>query len=182
MPLDRVGEHKVVDLRRVLLSIAMDAADALLDVHGVPREVEIEEDAGELQVDAFAASSRTHQNPWPILLPEPSLRRCLGAVIPAAKDDDPLARIGGFYLASKQVDGPKVGREDDDLLVRVLLPQGSQPAQELVDLGLPPGRGCVEQLTDAESLLRQGQVDRHGCRLLAGRGGELSRCRVGGQG
>ena len=50
-----VRQDKIVNLCRVALTVAMDASDALLQVHRIPRQVEIEKYAGVLQVDALAA-------------------------------------------------------------------------------------------------------------------------------
>ena len=60
---DRVGQDEVVDLGGVALAVAVDAPDALLDVHRVPRQVEVEQNASVLEVDAFPARRRADHAP-----------------------------------------------------------------------------------------------------------------------
>ena len=44
------------------LSDTVDAANALLDLHGVPRQVEVDQPVGRLQVEAFSGSVGTDEN------------------------------------------------------------------------------------------------------------------------
>ena len=53
--LDRPHEAEVHDLDRMLLPDAMDPADALLDAHRIPGEVEVDDAAAELEVQPLAA-------------------------------------------------------------------------------------------------------------------------------
>src|ERR1035437_6585813 len=52
---NRVGENEIVNLRCVDLAVTMDAPNALLQVHGIPRKVKVKENPGVLQIDAFPA-------------------------------------------------------------------------------------------------------------------------------
>ena len=119
---DGVGQHKVVDLCRVVLSVAVDAADALLHIHRVPRQVEVEQDARELQVDAFTASRRTNQHARAILLPEAALGCNLGTVITTTQHGHALAGECLVDLPRNQVHRAEVGGKHDDFFARVLPP------------------------------------------------------------
>ena len=50
----RVGGDEIEDEAILLLAVAVDAAHALLQAHGIPRDVVIDHQPAELQVDAFA--------------------------------------------------------------------------------------------------------------------------------
>ena len=104
------------------LTIAMNAADPLLHIHRVPRQVEIEQYAGELEIDAFTPCRRANEHSRPIFRFEASFRRDFRAVIAAAQHYDALAGINLLDLVREQVDGAEVRRENHDFLVRVLPP------------------------------------------------------------
>ena len=90
--LDRVGRHEIVDLRRVLLAVTMDAPDPLLKVHRVPGQVVVEQHAGELEVDPLAAGSRANQDAGTVRPLEPFFCRQLGAVVAAFEDVRAIVR------------------------------------------------------------------------------------------
>ena len=46
--------HEVEDQAVLLLAVTVDAADALFQADGIPRDVEVDHQPAELQVDAFA--------------------------------------------------------------------------------------------------------------------------------
>ena len=55
-------EHEVEDEAVFLLTVTMDAAHALLQPHGIPRNVIVDHEPAELQVDAFAGGLGRHQD------------------------------------------------------------------------------------------------------------------------
>ena len=61
MLLERAGLDEIVDAHRVLLAEAMQPADALLDLHRVPRQIEVGEAMAELEVAPFGAAVREQQ-------------------------------------------------------------------------------------------------------------------------
>ena len=61
-PFDGVGCDEVEDEAVAPLSVAMDAAHALLKAVRVPRDVIVEEDVAALQVDALAGRLGGHQD------------------------------------------------------------------------------------------------------------------------
>ena len=65
--LDGAGDEKIEDRSPVLLADAVDPADALLDLHRVPRQVVVDQDVAELEVSALAAGLGRDEDlrPWP---------------------------------------------------------------------------------------------------------------------
>ena len=61
--LDRAGRVEVED-RQLLLGLAdpVDAADALLDLHRVPRQVVVDDGRAELEVETLAGHPRREQD------------------------------------------------------------------------------------------------------------------------
>src|SRR5690606_32849010 len=57
-PFARVHGREVEDEAVLRLAVAMDAPHALLEAHGVPRDVVVDHQPTELEVDAFASSLR----------------------------------------------------------------------------------------------------------------------------
>ena len=133
---------------------AMNAPDPLFDPLRIPGQVKVEQDARELEVDTLPSCRRADEYSGAVALPELPLGRELRAVVASSKDHDTLPRVGLLDLAREQVHRPEVRREDDDFLGRVLLPQRSKPAEQLVDLRLAVLREHAEQLADPEALLR----------------------------
>ena len=69
--LEAVGRLRTQGVDGILaIAPEQESADALLHVHRVPRHVEMNEAAGDLQVDALAAGARGHQKARAILMPE----------------------------------------------------------------------------------------------------------------
>jgi len=54
--LEGVLLDEVVDAHGLLLADAVQAADALLDLHRIPREIEVDEPMAELEVASFGAA------------------------------------------------------------------------------------------------------------------------------
>ena len=136
LSLDRIDGHKVVDLRRVLLAVTMDTPDALFDVHRIPRQVVVEQDTRELQVDPLASRRRADQHARAVAPLEPTFRRNLGAVIPAlqylhARAGEALANGG-----SQRGHAAEIGRKDDDLLVGMHGPEFAEAPQKFLCLSL----------------------------------------------
>jgi hypothetical protein len=119
----------------VVLAVTVDAADALLDVHRIPRQVEVKQHARELEIDPFASGRRADKNARTVLLTKPPLGRQLRAVVAAAQHNHALAGIGSLDFPSDQINSAKICREDDDLLFGILAPQCPQTIQKLLDLG-----------------------------------------------
>ena len=68
--IDGIGRHEVDNGHRLaLLAVAVDTTDALLDAHGVPRQVIVDQEVAELEVQAFAAhlGGQEHIQRVPIL-------------------------------------------------------------------------------------------------------------------
>ena len=105
-----------------VLPVAVNAPDALFDVHRVPRQVEVEQDASELQVDAFTPSGSADQHARAILQPEATFCCNLGAVIATAQHRYPLARKRLLDFACYQIHRAEIGGEDHDFFIRVLAP------------------------------------------------------------
>src|ERR1700743_181577 len=101
----------------------MDTAYALLDIHRVPWQVEIEQDASKLKIDALAPGRRADQHSRAVLLAEAPLRCNLGAMVATAQYNHALAGEGTFDFARDQIHCAKVRGEDHDLLAGVLAPQ-----------------------------------------------------------
>src|SRR5712671_1768800 len=59
-PLDRIRKDKIVDLSRMRLSVTMNALDALLHIHGIPWQIEIEQNPVEL-IGCAAPSSPLYE-------------------------------------------------------------------------------------------------------------------------
>lgn len=54
--IDRAGRHHVLDGDRfACLAIAVNPADTLLDTHGVPRQIVVDEEVAELEIETLAA-------------------------------------------------------------------------------------------------------------------------------
>lgn len=105
------------------LAVTMDAPDALLHIHRIPRQVEIEQNACELQIDTFAPGRCTDQHARTILQPKTPLRRCLRTVVAAAQHGNSLTGEGLFNLAGNHVHRAEIGGKDHDLLAGILPPQ-----------------------------------------------------------
>jgi len=58
--LERAGLDEIVDAHRMLLAEAMEAADALLDFHRVPGQIEVDEAMAELEVAPLGAAMSEH--------------------------------------------------------------------------------------------------------------------------
>ena len=54
--LEGAGLDEIVNAHRMLLAQTMEAADALLDFHGIPRQVEIDQATGKLEVPPLGAA------------------------------------------------------------------------------------------------------------------------------
>src|ERR1043165_7724161 len=59
--LNRPLTEEVVDLNYLVLTIPIDTTHALLDTHRIPRQIVIDTDVTELEVNAFATSLRRYQ-------------------------------------------------------------------------------------------------------------------------
>src|ERR1700722_9069808 len=114
----------------------MDAADPLLHIHWIPRQVEVKKNARELKIYAFTACRGADQDTWSVLQPKAPFGGNLCTVIPAKKDDNPLPRIDRLDFASEQIHRAEIGGEDHDFLVWILAPQRTQSIEQLLDLRL----------------------------------------------
>ena len=108
----------------------MDAANALLEVHGVPGQVIVEQDAGELKIDAFPPRRGADEHLGTILATESFLCRGLRTVIPALEDIDTSSGKDLVQLFPDGLHRAEIGREDDDFFVRILLPDLAQGVYE----------------------------------------------------
>jgi len=108
----------------------MDAADALLKIHGVPGQVVVEEDAGKLEIDAFPTGSGADQHLGSILPAESLLGGCLCSVISAFEDIDTCTGKNFIQLFLNCLDRAQVGGENNDFFVGVLLPDLAQGMNE----------------------------------------------------
>ncbi len=80
---------------------------------------------------------------------EAPLGRKLRAVVAAAQYYDSLAWIGCLDLRGEQVDGAEIGREDNDLLLRIAAPEGTERCEQLLNLCFVISRKNLQQLADA---------------------------------
>ena len=55
--------NKIVDAHRMLLAQPVQAPDALLDLHRIPRQIEVRETMTELEVAPLCAALREQQRP-----------------------------------------------------------------------------------------------------------------------
>ncbi len=82
----RVFQHKVDGAHHMALADTVHAANALLNAHGVPGHVKVNNHMAELQIQTFTASIGRHQNPD--LLREDLLRFCTCIQVHAAVEQD----------------------------------------------------------------------------------------------
>src|SRR5262249_19138122 len=75
---DRPPVDEVIDLNHLVLAVAVDSADALLDPHRVPGQVVVDADMAKLKIDAFAAGLRRNQEAHSRMVAEEPLAGPLG--------------------------------------------------------------------------------------------------------
>src|SRR5437016_147596 len=69
--------EEVINLHDLVLAIAIDAANALLDTHRIPRQIVVDADMAELEIDSFAAGFRRYEKANLRMIAEKSLTRAL---------------------------------------------------------------------------------------------------------
>lgn len=146
--LNGVRKHQIVNLSGVELAVAVDAPDALLQVHRVPRQIEVKEHASVLEVDTFAARCGADEHPWAIRSFETLLRSCLRSVVTALEHRDPLTGICPVNLRSQHLDTAEICSKYDHPLLRVLSPQHAQCAYKLLHLRFSLWRILRQQFLD----------------------------------
>jgi hypothetical protein len=130
-----LGRDKVKnDNRVVLLEIAMDAAHALLEAGGVPRDVIVDHDPAELEIDALAGgvggdekAGAAFAGGFAEVL---DLFFALGIVHPAVNLRDLAGIAHALKAAHKEGEGVPVLGEDDEFLVGVF--GGGEEVAELL--------------------------------------------------
>ena len=134
----------------------MNATDALFDVHWVPRQVEIEQHTGVLQIDTFPTGSRAdHHSRAPRLL-ESLFGSQLAAMVAPFEHHHALARIRLVDLLAEHLDRTQVGGEDHDTLGWVVFPQCSQSVDQLLHLGFSLLRVACQQVPGCAGVLPVG--------------------------
>ena len=124
--LERAAAHQVHDAHRVRLPQSVDAADALLEPHGVPGQVVVHDDARELQVAALAAGLGRDQH---LFVMTEVVERLL-LLTPAHLTVEQRHAEAG--LTERGCDGFLSGaelREDDRLLALQFLDRADERAQ-----------------------------------------------------
>ena len=114
--LDAATRHQVHSLHVMRLADAVDPPDPLLDPHGIPWQVVVEDDVTELQVDAFSSSVCGDEDlgrACELLLRR---RAFLGGHL-AVDEDDPVAPVAQSAL-QHALRGLEL-REDEHLEVRI---------------------------------------------------------------
>ena len=111
----------------------VDAANALLDAHGVPRHVVIDDGAAELEVEAFGGGVRAKkdvrialsENPFHFIPWDgpPCSRPVASLSAPSGKTHDPLAGRGD--MVTQEIERIGELREHHDLLVAVMREDGT---------------------------------------------------------
>ena len=121
MPLDRVRGDEIEDQAVLLLTVAVDAPHALLEAIRIPRDVVVEEDVADLQVDPLARGLSCHQHldralAELLLGVEPGPRRVARAGDQAAVDGRHL-EAPGFELLDEVVERVLELREEYEPLI-----------------------------------------------------------------
>src|SRR5205807_1861878 len=115
---------------------AVDTPNALLNVHRVPWQVVVEKHARKLQVDTFAPCCRADQYARSVRAFEAPFGRNLGAVVTSFQDLNAGPDKGRLNRIPKRVHASKVGRKDDDFLVRMHRPEIAKSPNQLLCLAL----------------------------------------------
>ena len=135
------GSNEVDDLHGVvLLPVAVDSAHTLLEAGRVPRNVEVDHDPAELEVDAFRGSIGADHEPHTagVVRQAKSLNMLLSfrVVHPAVDLGDLLGVAHATETLDQVVERVSMLGENDELLSREA--RKSQHFPELVKLGLRP--------------------------------------------
>src|SRR3989449_570841 len=155
--LDRPGGGQVHDVDLARLPDAVQAADALLHHHRVPRQVVVHEHIAELEVPSFAASAGGDQHAARVLVESPDALVPIGRRVSTPIDDRLPAEL--LHALLDQLDRRAVIAEDHET-VRRFLEQFGQHVQ--LGVGLDALRPLGELLRDRAVLgadaLALGQV------------------------
>jgi hypothetical protein len=104
------------------LSVAMNTTDALFDVHRVPRQIEVEQHTGVLQIDTFPTCSRADHHPGTLRLLEALFSSEFTAMVTPFEHHHTLARICFVNLLAEHLDCAQVRGENHYTLRRIMIP------------------------------------------------------------
>ena len=68
--LNRILSHQIINLNRIVLAETMHAADALLDGHGIPRQIIVEQDVSHVQIDSLSAGGGADEELRAVFCPD----------------------------------------------------------------------------------------------------------------
>ena len=159
--LNRVGRNEVEDQAVVALAVSVDATHPLFEPVRVPRNVIVDQEVAELQVDAFASSLGGDEHLDVAILElllgkEPSSGDVAGADIHRAMDRPGLQSPGGQFRQDI-IEGVLELGEDQQPLIRI----GTEPFafEEAVELDLADG--FLDGLRQAGKALQLGDFLAH---------------------
>src|SRR5258708_4532094 len=115
-----------------------------------------------LQVDTFPARRGADQYPWSIWRFESFFSSRFSAMVATLQDCDALAWILLINFGTKHLHAAQIGREHYDPFLRILLPQHSQGANELLNFCFTLKRILGQQFLDAPAFFRQRNGDAAG--------------------
>ena len=162
---DRILREQVVDLHRLLLPVTVDPADPLLHGHGVPGQVVVEQDAPDLEVDAFAAGRRAQEKAGAVLAPEVLHRGNLVLDGAALERRDPLRSEDPPELLGEEGQRVPVLGEDDETFVRILAGEIADGPDQGLEASVRTLGNQLDEPPDGGDLLRDPRL---GVEALAG--------------
>ena len=119
----------------MLLAVAVNSPNSLLQIHWIPRQIEIEKNASVLQVDSFATRRSADHNFRATGLFESLFSSGLGSVVTTLEYNHTLTRICTVDLLSEHLNTTQECCKYDNPFVWILSPKDSQRGNELLDFG-----------------------------------------------
>ena len=150
---DGIFGDEVVNLGDFLLAEAVDAADALLDGHGIPWQVVIEQNAGALEIDAFAASGGGNEELGAVFIPKAFGGFDLVFQGPAFDGGELVIAEDLRQFDAEEFQGFAILGEDDEAFALILAAQVRDDGEEAVEFAVGGFGHQADQITDARGFV-----------------------------